>query len=94
LEDGGATVSLHEHGAGCDGNGAFVFRLGEPGQSESEGEKSERECGGGGVRSVFISAPGLATWRRQQNARATRPPGSARAPRREPAVRLNGVGVD
>jgi hypothetical protein len=38
LEDGGATVSLHEYGAGCDGNGASVFRLGEPGQSEREEE--------------------------------------------------------
>jgi hypothetical protein len=59
----GAMVSLHEHRAGCGDNGTFVFRLGEPDQSESEGEKSERECGGGGVRSVFISVPGLATWR-------------------------------
>jgi hypothetical protein len=38
LEDGGATVSLHEHRAGCGGNGASVFRLGEPGQSEREEE--------------------------------------------------------
>jgi hypothetical protein len=43
LEDGGETVSSREHGEGCGGNGASVFRLGEPGQSESEGEKSERE---------------------------------------------------
>jgi hypothetical protein len=34
----GATVSLHEHRAGCGGNGASVFRLGEPGQSEREEE--------------------------------------------------------
>jgi hypothetical protein len=82
LEDGGATVSLHKHGAGCGGNGASVFRLGEPGQSESEGEKSERECGGGGVGPDFTTARVLATWRRWQGASATRPPGSARAPRR------------
>jgi hypothetical protein len=43
LEDGGETVSSREHREGCGGNGASVFYLGEPGQSESEGEKSERE---------------------------------------------------
>jgi hypothetical protein len=72
LEDSGETVSSHEHGEGCGGNGTSAFRLGDPGQSESEGEKSERECGGGGVRSVFISAPRLATWRRRQSLDATR----------------------
>ena len=38
MEDGGATVSLHEHRAGCGDNGAFVLRLGEPDQSEREEE--------------------------------------------------------
>jgi hypothetical protein len=43
LEDGGETVSSREHGEGCGGNGISDFCLGEPGQSEREGEKSERE---------------------------------------------------
>jgi hypothetical protein len=38
------------------------FHLSEPGQSESEREEGERECGGGGVGSTFIFAPGLVTW--------------------------------
>jgi hypothetical protein len=43
LEDGGETVSSREHGEGYGGNCASVFRLGEPGQSEREGEESERK---------------------------------------------------
>jgi hypothetical protein len=86
LGDGGETVSSREHGEGCGGNGTSVFHLGEHGQSESEGEKGERECGGGGVHSTFIFAPGLATW----GVGRTRAPRGRRAlPERHDAGRLS-----
>jgi hypothetical protein len=39
---GGAVVSARELGEGCGDNGISEFRLGDPGQSEREGEESER----------------------------------------------------
>jgi hypothetical protein len=43
LKGGGVTVSSREHGEGYGGNGISDFRLGDPGQSEREGEENERE---------------------------------------------------
>jgi hypothetical protein len=43
LVSGGAVVSARELGDGCGGNGVSGFRLGEPGQSEREGEENEHE---------------------------------------------------
>jgi hypothetical protein len=43
LVSGGAVVSARKHGEGCGGNGVSDFCLGDPGQSEREGEESERE---------------------------------------------------
>jgi hypothetical protein len=43
LVSGGAVVSASELGEGCGDNGVSDFRLGDPGQSEREGEESERE---------------------------------------------------
>jgi hypothetical protein len=43
LVSGGAVVSTREHGEGCGSNGISDSRLGDPSQSEREGEESERE---------------------------------------------------
>jgi hypothetical protein len=43
LVSGGAVVSTREHGECCGDNGVYDFCLGDPGQSEREGEESERE---------------------------------------------------
>jgi hypothetical protein len=43
LVSGGAVGSARELGDGYGGNGVSDFRLGEPGQSEREGEENERE---------------------------------------------------
>jgi hypothetical protein len=43
LVSGGVVVSARELGEGYGDNGVSDFRLGDPGQSEREGEESERE---------------------------------------------------
>jgi hypothetical protein len=55
-------------------------------RERGNGGGSGVSAGDGGVDSHFTPARELATWRRQQHARATRPPDSAWAPRREPAA--------
>jgi hypothetical protein len=43
LVSGGVVVSVRELREGCGDNGISDFRLGDPDQSEREGEESERE---------------------------------------------------
>jgi hypothetical protein len=77
LGDYGETVSLREHGEGCGGNGASVFRLGEHGKSESERGRVSASVG------VEVSAPTSRTRACSQHGGD----GRARAPRGSLALR-------